>query len=150
MTKLYGKYPGLVTDNNDPNDQARVQVTLPSVLGEDNLVWAMPCSPFAGPGVGFVSTPPVGASVWVEFGAGDPNLPILAGCFWQEGDLPSAQVRSNSISIITEYMSLTIDDNAGGVIVIESNSGARIELTSTEVKIVSGNAQGVSINSHTF
>jgi len=156
MPKFYGKYRGRVTDNNDPGDKARVQVIVPSVLGEDILVWAMPCSPFAGPGVGFVSIPPVDASVWIEFEAGDPRFPIWAGCFWQEGELPSAhklssaQFRPNFISIITEYMSLTVDDNAGGVIVIESNSGARIELTPTEVKIDSANAKGVSINNHAF
>lgn len=150
MPKFYGKYRGRVTDNHDHSDKARVQVMVPAVLGEDTLVWAMPCSPFAGPGVGFVSIPPVGASVWVEFEAGDPHLPIWAGCFWQEGELPSAKFRPNGFSLITEYISLTIDDNVGGVMVIENNSGTRIEMSSTEVKIDTVNAEGVSINNHTF
>lgn len=150
MIKYYGKYRGRVTDNNDPTNKARVQVTAPSVLGEDNLVWAMPCSPFAGPGVGFVTIPPVGASVWIEFEAGDPRLPIWAGCFWQEGELTSAQFQPGAFTIKTEYMTLTIDDNSGGVMIMEHNSGTRLELTSTDVKIDSVKAEGVSINNHSF
>lgn len=134
MKNYYGKYRGWVTDNDDPINTARVQVAVPSVFGEGNLVWAMPCSPYAGSGVGFVTIPPVGANVWVEFEAGDSRLPIWAGCFWQEGELTPSQLQPGALSIIGENMSLTIDDNVGGIIVIENKSGARIELTSTDLK----------------
>jgi uncharacterized protein involved in type VI secretion and phage assembly len=81
----YGKYRGKVENNIDPMQMGRVQVSVPAVLGESTLGWAMPCSPFAGSGVGFFAVPPTGANVWVEFEGGDPDFPIVAGGFWGTG-----------------------------------------------------------------
>ena len=36
----------------------RVQVSVPDVLGDTMLAWAMPCTPYAGPGVGFFAIRP--------------------------------------------------------------------------------------------
>ena len=44
---FYGKYRGLVIDNDDPTQRARLQVTVNAVMGEE-AVWAMPCLPYAG------------------------------------------------------------------------------------------------------
>ena len=43
----------------------------------------------AGSGVGLFTVPPVGANVWVEFEGGDIDYPILAGCFWGQGEVES-------------------------------------------------------------
>ena len=80
MSRFYGKYRGKVENNIDPMQQGRVQVSVPAVLGDTTLAWAMPCAPFGGSGVGFFTVPPVGANVWVEFEGGDTDYPILAGC----------------------------------------------------------------------
>ena len=50
MTLLFGKYRGKVTGNIDPLMMGRVQVTAPAALGSAT-VWALPCTPFAGPGL---------------------------------------------------------------------------------------------------
>ncbi|HLM66581.1 MAG TPA: phage baseplate assembly protein V [Longimicrobium sp.] len=83
----WGKYRGRVESNLDPELMGRIQVSCPAVPGL-RLGWAMPCVPFAGPGVGWFAIPPIGADVWVEFEGGDPNYPIWAGCFWQAGRIP--------------------------------------------------------------
>jgi hypothetical protein len=88
--RFYGKYRGEVINPLDPLGMGRVQVSVPAVTGDDRMAWAMPCSPFAGPGVGFFAIPPMGAKVWVEFEAGDPDLPIWTGGFWDLGDAPAA------------------------------------------------------------
>ena len=67
----------------------RVQVSVPAVLGDGRLSWAMPCVPYAGSQVGFFAIPPVGANVWVEFEGGDPDYPIWSGCFWGTGEVPA-------------------------------------------------------------
>ncbi len=85
---FFGKHRGTVENNIDPQGLGRVQVSVPGVLG-GSLAWAMPCSPFAGPGVGFFSVPPQGASVWVEFERGDPDYPVVVGGFWGMGDVPA-------------------------------------------------------------
>ena len=68
--------------------RGRVQVAVPAVLGSGRLSWAEACVPYAGDQVGLFAVPPVGANVWVEFEAGDPDHPILAGCFWGAGSGP--------------------------------------------------------------
>ena len=88
--RYYGKYRGSVKNNVDPMQQGRVQVSVPRVLGDGRLAWAMPCVPYAGDGVGLFAVPPVGANVWVEFEAGDIDKAILAGCFWGVGEVPAS------------------------------------------------------------
>jgi Type VI secretion system/phage-baseplate injector OB domain len=87
--RFYGKYRGIVADIDDPEGLARLRATVPAVLGDKLSPWALPCAPYAGPDVGFHAVPPVGAAVWIEFEAGDPNLPIWTGGWWARGDIPS-------------------------------------------------------------
>jgi uncharacterized protein involved in type VI secretion and phage assembly len=80
--KLFGKYRGRVEDNADPQGLGRVEVSSPAALGAGARAWAMPCVPYAEPGVGLAMLPPVGAGVWVEFEEGDASRPIWTGFFW--------------------------------------------------------------------
>lgn len=86
--KFWGKYRGKVLPggNMDPLGLYRLLVDVPAVGGTalGSQRWALPCVPYAGPGVGFVALPPVGANVWVEFEGGDPTYAIWSGCFWAE------------------------------------------------------------------
>ena len=82
--RYYGKYRGFVVSNEDPEQLGRLQVTVPSVLG-DALVtgWAMPCVPYGGaPNQGMLMLPDRGGGVWVEFEEGDLEFPIWTGTFW--------------------------------------------------------------------
>ena len=85
----FGKYRGEVASVLDPQGMGRIQVSVPDVLGEGRMAWAMPCAPWAGPGVGWFAIPPVGAKVWVEFERGDPDYPIWSGGFWGLGEAPA-------------------------------------------------------------
>lgn len=88
--RFYGKYRGTVVNNTDPQKQGRIQVLVPEVTGEIPSGWAVPCVPYAGPLSGFFSIPMPGASVWVEFEAGDPSRPIWVGGWWPVGTAPVA------------------------------------------------------------
>ena len=88
----FGKYRGLVVDNDDPEKRARVTLRVPSVLGDEVIThWAEPCLPFGGyQDQGLFMVPAVDAQVWVEFEAGDINHPIWTGTTWQQSsDVPS-------------------------------------------------------------
>lgn len=61
--KYFGKFRGKVENTIDPLMLARIQISVPAVLGQGSLSWAMPCVPYAGPGVGFFAIPPVGANI---------------------------------------------------------------------------------------
>lgn len=140
----YSKYRGKVENNIDPLMQGRVQISCPAVLGEGQLSWAMPCSPFAGNGVGFFMVPPVGANVWVEFEGGDPDYPIVGGCFWGTGEVPATPAVAEMKVIKTDSATITLNDlpGAGGV-TIEMTNGMKISMTLTGIEINDG--QGATI-----
>src|SRR5262245_3283438 len=88
--KYYGKYRGFVVDNQDPEKRARLRLKAPSVLGDGETSWALPCLPFGGLAWhGWFAAPEVDAQVWVEFEEGELAQPIWSGTFWQaQADVP--------------------------------------------------------------
>ncbi|HVL26281.1 MAG TPA: phage baseplate assembly protein V [Thermomicrobiales bacterium] len=132
----FGKYRGIVVDNDDKTGRGRLKVRVRSVLGSLE-VWAMPCVPYAGAGVGFYSLPPKDAGVWVEFEGGDPSYPIWTGCFWADQELPD---ESNAALKIwkTDSLTIRIDDDADEI-VIEATNGAKLTIT-TDVITEAGEA----------
>jgi len=114
MTAYFGKYRGKVENNIDPLQLGRIQVSAPAVLGSGTLSWAMPCTPYAGNGVGLFLIPPTGANVWVEFEGGDPDYPIWAGCFWGTGEVPAAPAVAEMKVLKTDSIKLVLSDLAGG------------------------------------
>lgn len=160
MTQFFGKYRGKVENNLDPLMMGRVQVSVPAVLGGGTLSWAMPCVPYAGSGVGFFAVPPVGANVWVEFEGGNPDAPILAGCFWGVGEVPASPAVPQVKVWKTDAITLQLSDlpGAGGFTLevrppavptplkivcdatgIElSNAAAKVKLTPASVSVNDG------------
>jgi hypothetical protein len=160
MNQCFGKYRGKVENNIDPMQLGRVQISVPAVLGDGSLSWAMPCAPYAGSGVGFFAIPPVGANIWVEFEGGDPDYPIWSGCFWGIGEVPALPALPQMKVLKTDGITLTLSDlpGAGGFTVevgppvvpiplklvfdasgIEiSNSAASVKLTPVSVSLNNG------------
>jgi hypothetical protein len=111
---FYGKYRGKVEQNQDPLQMGRVQVSCPAVLGRGRMSWAMPCVPYAGPGVGLFAIPPTEAHVWVEFEGGDANKPIWSGCFWATAaDVPAKPALPSTKVLKTDSVMLKLDDLPG-------------------------------------
>ncbi len=136
-TRFFGKYRGLVTDNNDSTNRARVKVRVPAVLDELE-VWAMPCLPYAGNNVGVHTIPEPDAGVWVEFEGGDPSYPIWTGGFWADDQLPKNEegteatpslrmLRTEKGLMITfndDSEVLTLSDvNGSNIMTIEAQTG---------------------------
>ncbi len=131
-SRFFGKYRGVVTDNQDPETRGRVQVRVPTVLG-DQTVWAMPCAPVANTdGSGFFAMPDVDACVWVEFEAGNLNYPIWSGGFWPAGAISSQDAAPGVKFWKTKSFLIRIDDDAGEM-TIEKSDGGKLTITATEV-----------------
>ena len=140
----FGKYRGRVESNLDEELMGRIQVTCPAVMGL-RLGWAMPCVPYAGPGVGFYAIPPIGADVWVEFEGGDPNYPIWSGCFWQAGEIPIPPGDPNTKCLVTTACRVVLNDllEEGGGIAIEVNLAAAATATAEEAQSAAAAAADV-------
>jgi hypothetical protein len=114
---FYGKFRGKVGDVDDPYKRGRIRAEVPGVL-DGQLPWAEPCTPYAGPKVGFYAIPPVGANVWIEFEEGNPERPIWAGCFWGSlaADGVPAEATGPDVKVLrTPKMLLALDETAGSV-----------------------------------
>lgn len=150
MNRFYGKYRGKVVDNVDPKQLGCIRVSVPAVLGTGTQSWAYPCVPYAGLQTGFFAIPPIGANVWVEFEAGDPDHPIWSGCFWGIGEVPALGLASPPpiahIAMQTTLQNaLLISDAPGpaGGILLKTSTGAMISISQTGIVI--SNGQGATI-----
>jgi hypothetical protein len=147
--RFYGKYRGLVTDNQDPMQIGRIQASVPEVLGEVRTGWALPCAPYAGTSSGFYAIPPVGAGVWIEFEAGDPSRPIWSGAWWGTGEVPMDEKSTPSqptrkilrsdfgliVSLDDNAQTITLSDSLGINLMTVKVSEGTIEIRSA-VQIV--------------
>lgn len=84
-TKYFGIYRGTVADNADPAQRGRIKAVVPEVSGNSPLGWALPCVPLAAKPAGLFVLPAVGADVWLQFEAGDPERPVWVGGLWDAG-----------------------------------------------------------------
>jgi len=152
--RCHGKYRGTVLDTADPTKRGRLKVSVPSVMGEQEL-WAMPCSPYAGDGIGFFALPPAGTSVWVEFEGGNLSQPIWAGFFWKTGEIDSADAVEGIAFWKTPGVKLRID-NDKGTLEIETSGGSKITVKGDSIKIeapeveLSGNGGTAKVSASGF
>ncbi len=155
-TPYFGKFRGVVTDNQDPLQIGRVRARVPDVTGGQESGWALPCFPFGGNGMGFFALPSVGAGVWIEFEYGDPDYPIWTGCWYGTlAEVPPELLAPpyKKVLLKTEGgTSITLDDTPGlGGITLKTASGQKITMSATGIEIDNGlgakiSMQGPQIN----
>jgi uncharacterized protein involved in type VI secretion and phage assembly len=112
--RYFGKYRGVVVDNEDPDGRGRLKLQVPSLLGDTATEWALPCVPFGGVDqVGTYLMPPVGALVWVEFEQGDLSYPIWTGTYWTGGMAAPADTPARRVIRTPFGHTLELDDTEG-------------------------------------
>jgi hypothetical protein len=123
--KICCKQRGVVVNNIDPQQIGRLQVSVPAVFGPDQAVFAMPAVPYAGPGVGFLALPPVGANVWIDFEQGDKDFPVWSGCFWNPGEMPAEAFSQPGRKVFkTENVTLIMDEAPGAFTIAVEAAGS--------------------------
>jgi uncharacterized protein involved in type VI secretion and phage assembly len=137
-SRFFGKYRGLVVENEDPKGLGRIRAKVPEVLYNQLTGWALPCVPYAGDGAGQFTVPPKNAGVWIEFEAGDLSRPIWTGCWWSANNLPKNEkgtVATPTMKIIRSEKGLmvTFDDN-GQEITLSDDNGRNM----LKIKVMDG------------
>lgn len=90
---------GLVTNNDDPKDMARVRVTYPA-LGPDESAWAHVVTPFAGKERGLLMLPVPGQQVLIGFEHGDTSRPMVLGSVFNGADNAGALTADHDGSFV--------------------------------------------------
>lgn len=139
-SSYFGKYRGIVTDVDDPNDQCRIRATVPAVLGEHPCGWALPSAPFGGDGHGFVMLPKVGSGVWIEFEAGRLDNPIWSGAWWAGGQRPEPRGAGVRVIVSEKGHKVILDDEANEVQVVHGDDliPKVIRITDSEIVLTCG------------
>jgi len=114
--RYYGVVVGIVTDNRDPHNMARVRVKFPWLSDDNESWWARMAVPMAGAGRGSYFLPEVDDEVLVAFEHGDVRSPYIVGALWNGKDSPPA---NNS-------------DGKNNIRVIHSRSGHLVRLDDTD------------------
>ena len=133
----FGKYRGVVTDVDDPNNQCRIRATVPALLGEHPCGWALPAAAFGGDGHGMVMLPKVGSGVWIEFEAGRLDVPIWTGAWWASGQRPAPQGARVRVIVSENGHKFIYDDEADELRLVHAG-GPEITLTGDKIVLRCG------------
>lgn len=136
---FFGKFRGVVVENDDPEKLGRLTARVPDIFGDLTSGWALPAVPYAGDGVGLYLMPPVGASVWIEFEHGDPEYPVWSGCFWAAGEIPASPVSPDLKVLTTAAGTITFDDSSPSI-TIQRGDSHKIVMNSDGIEITIGQA----------
>ena len=149
--RYYGIYRGTVFNNVDPMQLGRIMLICPDVGGITPSSWAMPCMPVTGKQMGAFMVPQIGAGVWVQFEAGDPDYPVWTGGWWgTAAEVPSLALAGvpgdpNIVLQTALQNAIVLSDLPGptGGIMLKSTTGASIIVNDTGIFIQNG--KGASI-----
>lgn len=155
--RLYGVYPALVADIDDPDGQGRVKVRLPWLPDDGGgfSVWARLATLMAGANRGTWFIPDVDDEVLVAFEGGDSRRPYVVGALWNGQDTPPETMDgagNNFIKSITSRngVKITLDDNDGQEkMILETPGGQKLTLQDGpgKVEIVDSNGNSVTLDS---
>lgn len=136
VRRIDGVVVGVVSDNRDPQQLARVKLRLPSLAAGVETDWVKIATLYAGGDRGTVFLPEIDDEVLVVFEHGDLNHPYVIGSLWNTRATPP-EVNAdgdNNLKIVKSRSGHTItfcDDASGGAekVEIRSNAGHVVTLS---------------------
>jgi hypothetical protein len=146
---FFGKYRGVVSAVDATT--CRITARVPSVLGDTDTGWCMPCVPYAGPQRGIAFLPEVGSGVWIEFEGGDVSYPVWTGCYWRDGEPPEGIAPNVKVIVTAAGLKLILNDDEPSITISDPNGNmvtlneAGITLSKAPQQIVIGDAS-VTVN----
>ena len=118
--RYYGKFRATVVDTADEDHRGLLTVEVPDVFGDGVVVAAEACLPYAQ-----FATPPHGATVWVEFEAGDPERPLWVGTAVTSET--AAKVKPETL-LLTHTGDAAVSLGDDGQVLLSSPSGSYLHL----------------------
>src|SRR5262245_46024852 len=145
-SRYFGKYRGEVVDNDDPDSLGRIKVKVPRLAHDEELGWALPAFPYGGTSEqGFFAVPDVGASVWVEFEAGDLSYPIWTGTWYGDNEIPESADFNKKVWKTSTGHKIVLDDDANTLEITDTNDNT-IVMEQSKITMNAGSATKIIIN----
>jgi hypothetical protein len=149
--RYYGKYPGLVVDRSPATSaghhRGELVVRVPGILEEAPSGGQRPLEAVAKPCFtpGLFWVPEVGDPVWVEFAAGEIDMPIWTGVWYPAGATPASEAGDRPTAEQKVFRTpsgqvVQLDDTGGSeklVLKDEANNN-RIVLDSSGIRLEAG------------
>ena len=143
----WGKYRGTVHEVVDDDPPGQITAYVPSVYGKGVVSpQALPSFPFAGDGHGLVALPEPGDGVWIEFEAGNTDVPIWTGFWFANDELPDPAGPKQRVLVTKKNLKLVFDDD-GEKIEISHPQGAAITLDANGVTLKFGDSVQIPLTS---
>lgn len=117
-SRIEGIALGIVTNNQDDQQQGRVKIKFPWLGEGDESYWARVSTIMAGNEMGAFFLPEVGDEVIVAFDHGDINHPYVLGSLWNGRNVPPVKN----------------DDGKNNIRMIKSRSGHHVTFSDEEGK----------------
>ncbi len=138
-----GPVIGVVTNNDDPDNQGRVKVKIPSLKNDEESAWARLVAPGAGKQRGLQWQPEVDDEVLVLFEHGNIQKPLIIGGLWSEANEPptsSGECLSNGEVNIRQIVTRTgtkivLDDENNSVTIANPDEAYMLKLSENDSKI---------------
>jgi len=114
--RIFGVVVGVVTNNQDPDKQARIKVKYPWLAANEESAWARLAVPMAGGSRGLFFLPEVGDEVLVAFEHGDTSRPYILGGLWGGVDGPPTGGDGRDLKVLQSKSGhvIRLDDTDGG------------------------------------
>ena len=149
MKQLNGVLSGVVTDNVDPENLARVKLRIPrlNVSGQKgDETWACMSTSMAGKNREACSVPEVGDEVLVAFEAGDFRHAYVIGCLYKGTESPPETTDTNNVLTSRSGVKITLgEQNGQECFIVETPAGQNLTLTDgpSSIGISDGNGNSV-------
>ncbi len=150
----YGVFPALVIDNNDPDGQGRVKISLPwspDSAGGSYQAWARLATMMGGNNRGSWFIPDVKDEVLIAFEAGNPRRPFVVGSLWNGKDkAPNKMDKQNNKKVLRSRngVKITLDDSNGKEqMQLETPGGQKITLKDGPgaIEIIDSNGNSIKL-----
>lgn len=147
--RIPGVAIAVVTNNTDPDGEARIKVKYPWRDIEDESYWARILTPMAGNEMGVYFLPEVGDEVLVAFKNGDIDHPVIIGSLWSKKMKPpetNTDGKNNRRLIKSRSGHFIILDDTQGkekIEIIDKSDGNKIIIDTSSNTITIESAQDI-------
>lgn len=136
--RYYSNYRGFVLDNNDPDNQNRLKVVIPSLNPNTKKgVWAYPKNSWGGKGYGVSMVPMLNDMVIIEFEHGDTECPMWSHASWGTDEKPDELKPLTNYGFKTPRKNLIVIEDgvsdSDGKILVKFKTGKEYYLISKDL-----------------